>query len=125
MKKFLLYLIRWEMSTFTLAPVISLLAIYGITNSWIAAFTGNFIGACIFFWVDRWIFKSNAFEIWNIRENGICDRCNKKSEILYRLVRAPGYNKVNSEPLFLCMECSKEKTEELRNRGVDVKGRSK
>jgi formate/nitrite transporter FocA (FNT family) len=115
---------RWQLSTFTLAPVIWLLAVYGITNSWIAAFVGNVIGSLIFFWVDKLIFKSDHYEVWQTK-GGKCDNCNVDSEYLWRLVRAPGYNRMGTVPIFLCMECSKRKTEELRSRGISVKGRSK
>lgn len=54
-KKFLKYAFRWQLSSFILAPVLYLLAdTVGVTWSTIIA---NFIGACIFFPVDRWIFK--------------------------------------------------------------------
>jgi len=122
-KKLLLYMARWQLSTFTLAPVISLLAIYGITNSWIAAFIGNLIGSLIFFWVDRYIFKSDHFEVWQTKE-GRCDVC-EKQDVVWRLVRAPGYNRMADKPVFLCMEHSQQKTDELRKKGIPVKGRTK
>lgn len=124
MKKLLLYMGRWQLSTFTLAPVIWLLAIYGITNSWIAAFIGNLVGSLIFFWVDRLIFKSDHFEVWQVREEDNCDYCGKRADVLWRLVRAPGYDRNDSISVFLCMACSKKKTQEIRSRGIKVKGRS-
>lgn len=54
MKKFALYLCRWELSTFILAPCIAWL---GFMGEWPAAIIANAIGACIFFFVDKWIFK--------------------------------------------------------------------
>ncbi len=121
-KKLLLYMARWQLSTFTLAPVIWLLALYGITNSWIAAFIGNFIGSLIFFWVDRYIFRSDHFEVWQTKE-GRCDVCGKE-DVVWRLVRAPNYDRMADKPVFLCMEHSKQKTEELREKGIPVKARS-
>jgi hypothetical protein len=123
MKKLLLYMGRWQLSTFTLAPVIWLLALYGITNSWIAAFIGNFIGSLIFFWVDLWIFRSQHYEVWQTRD-GKCDHCGQEG-VVWRLVRAPMYDRNKAKPVFLCIEHSQEKTEELRRAGIPVKGRSK
>lgn len=54
MKKFLLYLLRWEMSTPILAICVAVLS--GIGSFW-ASVIANAIGAAIFFWVDRLIFK--------------------------------------------------------------------
>lgn len=54
-KKYLMYLIRWQLSTPILAVCVALLATYGTTFATIIA---NLIGGLIFFWVDRWIFKS-------------------------------------------------------------------
>lgn len=53
MKKFILYLIRWELSTPILAIVLYYLPFITLTNTIIA----NLIGGIIFFWVDRLIFK--------------------------------------------------------------------
>jgi hypothetical protein len=123
MKRLLLYMGRWQLSTFTLAPVIWLLALYGITNSWIAAFVGNLIGSLIFFWVDLWIFRSGHYEVWQTKD-GTCDACGAKGAV-WRLVRAPNYDRKDARPIFLCMEHSREKTEELRKAGIPVKGRSR
>ena len=53
MKKFILYLIRWQCSTPILALCLSKLNFGTLWNTFIA----NFIGGCIFFWIDRTIFK--------------------------------------------------------------------
>ena len=57
MKKFLLYLLRWEASTPVLALCTFLLSAR-IGDFW-AAFVANAIGAAIFFWVDKKIFKED------------------------------------------------------------------
>ena len=54
MKRFCLYLIRWQLSTPILAIVVAWLAYLG---EWTAAAVANLIGGAIFFWVDRWIFR--------------------------------------------------------------------
>lgn len=53
-KKFVLYLARWEASTFILAPCIAWL---GHLGEWPATIIANGIGACAFFIVDKWIFR--------------------------------------------------------------------
>jgi hypothetical protein len=61
-KKFILYLIRWQMSTPILAVVVAYFAYLG---EWAAAGIANLVGGCIFFWVDRWIFKPDSFKHGN------------------------------------------------------------
>lgn len=55
-KKYLLYLIRWQLSTPILSVCVVWLASLGTTWATIIA---NFIGGLIFFWVDKWIFNRN------------------------------------------------------------------
>lgn len=52
-KKYILYLIRWQLSTPILALVLILLADMNTLHATIIA---NLIGGLIFFWVDRLIF---------------------------------------------------------------------
>lgn len=52
-KKFLLYLLRWQISTIILAPCIYYLPFNVITKTIIA----NLIGGCLFYFIDKWIFK--------------------------------------------------------------------
>lgn len=54
MKKFLLYLLRWQLSTPILALILFLMKDW---NYLIATIVANLIGGIIFFWVDRWIFN--------------------------------------------------------------------
>lgn len=53
-RKYLLYIIRWQLSTPILAICLILLSSLGEIWSTIIA---NFIGALIFFWIDKLIFK--------------------------------------------------------------------
>ena len=53
MKKFLLYLLRWQLSSPILYLCLNRLNLGVFWNTIIA----NFIGGCIFFWVDKYIFK--------------------------------------------------------------------
>ena len=53
MKKFFLYLIRWQLSS----PILAVCLVWmGGWNVVVATIAANLIGGCIFFWVDRWIF---------------------------------------------------------------------
>lgn len=119
MRRFILYLIRWQLSTPILWLVVRNLGA-GLWQTVVA----NLIGGSIFFWVDKFIFTSKAVEMWHFKEKGICDDCGKETS-LWRLVLAPNYDKRDAEPKFFCMECSKRRTDQLRNRGVKIRGRSK
>lgn len=117
MKRFILYLLRWQLST----PILWLV-VKRMGTSVEATVIANLIGGAIFFWVDRFIFTSRAIEVWHIKE-GKCDKCGVTSH-LWRLVKTAGYDKSGSKPVFLCMKCSKEKTDELRLQGIPVRGKS-
>ena len=54
-KKYLLYLGRWQLSTPLLAIILIWLSDF---NPTIATIISNLIGGLIFFWVDRWIFRA-------------------------------------------------------------------
>lgn len=53
-KQFLLYLCRWQLSSFILAPCLSLL---GYLGEWPATIIANLVGGCVFYFVDKIIFK--------------------------------------------------------------------
>lgn len=53
-KKFALYALRWQMSTPILALCLMWLTALG---EWPATIIANFVGACIFFLIDKKIFK--------------------------------------------------------------------
>lgn len=53
MKRYLLYLLRWQFSTPILAICLNLLNFSTVINTIIA----NLIGGMIFYWVDKLIFK--------------------------------------------------------------------
>lgn len=54
MKKFFLYLTRWQLSSPLLAFCLWLM---GGWNVVVATITANLIGGCLFFFVDKWIFR--------------------------------------------------------------------
>jgi len=117
-RRFILYLLRWQLSTPILWLVVKNLGV-GLWSTVLA----NLIGGAIFFWVDRFIFTSYAVEVWQFKDKGKCDECGKV-ESLWRLVRAPNYDRRDSNPHFLCTKCSKKKTDELRAQGIKIRGKS-
>ena len=54
MKRFFIYLLRWQASSIILAPCIYLLNSYG---SIVSAVVANLIGGCLFYLIDKKIFK--------------------------------------------------------------------
>ena len=56
-KKFLLYASRWQLSGLVLAPCIIF-----IENPILATIIANSMGACLFFWVDKFILQYNKEE---------------------------------------------------------------
>jgi len=118
LKRYIAYLIRWQLSTPILAPVLTVLF---WMNKWVAAAIANLIGGLIFFWVDRFIFSSEKLgPIWEVKDNVRCADCGKIARG-YRLVKAVNYDRTKDpSPEFRCETCSKRKTEELRKRGVKV-----
>lgn len=114
MKRFILYVGRWQLSTPLLWIIVKQLGV----SLW-STVLANLIGAFVFFLVDKFIFTSSAIEMWHIKE-GKCDNC-KKVGRLWRLVTAPNYDKRKDKPKFLCMICSENKTKELRTRGIKIK----
>jgi len=119
MNRFILYLLRWQLSTPILWLVVRQLGA-GIIPTIIA----NVVGGCIFFWVDKFIFTSKAVELWQLKK-GKCDRCGKLTD-LWRLALTEGYDKRSEKyPKYYCMECSLTKTNELRRKGIKVRGKSK
>lgn len=53
MKRFLIYALRWQLSSIILAPCIYLFS----NNAMLAAIVSNLLGACLFWWIDKLIFK--------------------------------------------------------------------
>jgi len=53
LKQYIIYLVRWQLSTPVLWAVLYLMAGYPM---WESAIISNLVGGLIFFWVDRKIF---------------------------------------------------------------------
>ncbi len=118
LKRYGLYLIRWQLSTPILAVVLYWLA---NTNEFVATTIANLIGGLIFFWIDRFIFTSRLLSAqWEVKDVVVCVDCGREARG-YRIVRAAGYDRTEDpKPEFRCEECSKKKTEELRKQGITV-----
>jgi hypothetical protein len=122
MLRFVLYLVRWQLSTPILAPVMSIMqhksAMFGTPEDWMAAGVANLIGGCIFFWVDRFIFKSRALERWEVLKAGACHDCGHVT-LVRRLVVAPGgYDRTDdADPQYRCPDCSEKKLAQLIKEG--------
>jgi len=108
-KKFLLYALRWQLSTPILAVCVIYFKPFGDTTSTIIA---NVIGSCIFFWIDRWLFRrTNLFgEIWEVRKDIVCHDCNTPSVKGFRLIKAGDYDRTEDKnPQYRCLVCAKKK----------------
>lgn len=115
-RRYVLYLVRWQLSTPILAVCVSYFAALGSMRATIIA---NLIGGLIFFWVDRFIFSPRlGSPMWEIKSNVVCRDCGREARG-YRLVKAENYDRSSDrEPEFRCEECSAIKAGQLRERGV-------
>lgn len=108
-KKYALYLGRWQLSTPILALSVVVFARYGTTWSTILA---NLIGGLIFFWIDRWIFRKTDIlhgEMWEVARHTHCADCGTEMTG-FRLVKARNYDKSSDpEPEFRCLACAANK----------------
>lgn len=118
MKRYGLYLIRWQLSTPILAGVLYILSTMDKVSATVIA---NLIGGLIFYWVDMFIFTSDRLAVqWEVKDIVVCVDCGKEARG-YRITKAKEYDRTrDSNPEFRCETCSKKKTEELRQRGIDV-----
>ncbi len=118
LKRYGLYLFRWQLSTPILASVLYILS---TIDKVIATVIANFIGGLIFFWVDKFIFTSQRLSVeWDVRDVVVCVDCGREARG-YRIIRARGYDRTrDASPEFRCEDCSIKKTWELRRRGVSV-----
>jgi DNA-directed RNA polymerase subunit RPC12/RpoP len=87
------------------------------TSQLVSALVANLIGGLIFFWVNQFIFTSQSLAAqWEVRDNITCVNCGRIVRG-YRLVRSGDYDRTQDHaPEFRCEECSKKKSEELKER---------
>jgi len=118
LKSYLLYILRWQLSTPIIAGVLIVLA---TMDKWVATVIANFIGALMFFWVDRAIFRRDPRRpLWEVERDAVCADCGEIGKG-FRIVRSGSYDRTNDPaPQFRCPYCSENKCRELRARGVAV-----
>jgi hypothetical protein len=112
-KKFLFYLLRWQMST----PVLWLV-VRSLGPGLEATVLANLIGGSIFFWVDRLIFRNRFHVEWEVQPEGTCSDCGSIEKVR-RLTFAPAaqgfYDKrEDARPEYRCPACSEDKIRQLR-----------
>jgi len=119
LKRYVLYLVRWQLST----PILAV-CVWWLTDSLGATLTtivANFIGGLIFFWVDLWIFRNTDIlftgELWEAQDAIACADCGKAGIRGYRLVKAHAYDKSQDKsPEFRCHDCSGKKYQRDRHK---------
>jgi hypothetical protein len=58
MKKYFIYHMRWQLSGIIIAPCVLFLPF----NGTIKVCVGNALGACVFWFVDKWIFSKKKLK---------------------------------------------------------------
>jgi len=113
-KKYILYLIRWQLSTPILAVVLIWLS---SMNTLVATVIANLIGGLIFFWIDKFIFRTlSKNPLWEIREDVGCVDCGKTGRG-YRITEWLAYNRKNDKnPQFRCETCKDIKMQEVNKK---------
>lgn len=111
-RNYILYLLRWQLSTPILALCLISFASLGMTWATVLA---NLFGGLMFFWVDRWIFsRTNILggELWEVRQDINCAECGLPVDRGYRLIKGANYDRTNDRrPEFRCHNCSRSKYE--------------
>jgi hypothetical protein len=106
LKRYLLYLARWQLSTPILAICLITLVPLGKIGSTVVA---NLIGGLLFFWLDRFIFTHHCLgQVWESEEKVVCMECGKV-ERGFRLVCADADDR-EPRPAFRCPECTERRT---------------
>ena len=106
-KRYAMYLLRWQASTFILAPVI---AIAVCMVPWGSAALANLIGGLIFFWVDKLIFRKKKLRPqWEIVEKETCSDCGAVG-VSYRITEYKKYDRTeDKKPQYRCWNCAQIK----------------
>jgi len=104
MLRFMLYALRWQLSTPILWPIVSRFG----TDLW-AVVLANFIGSSIFFWVDRFIFSPRVQE-WELLRFGKCSDCGRYTAVRRLSYDPRGYDRRDDpNPEYRCKTCSAKK----------------
>jgi len=121
MTRYLLYITRWAVLAIPGALFFNwFIDITQIQNVYIAMLISQAFLGCIVYFIDKYIFRDNWFEVWENKQ-GVCNKCGKEDN-LRRLVMTEKYDRrKDTNPSFLCPICSGEKTKELEEKGIVVK----
>ena len=113
-KKYIFYLIRWQLSTPILAVVLILLAKMPTIAATVIA---NLIGGLIFFWVDRFIFRTLSDKpLWEICDDTVCFDCGKQGRG-YRIAEWMSYNRrQDNNPQYRCEQCKDIKAKQVKGK---------
>lgn len=115
-KKYAFYLIRWQLST----PILAIVLIWlSDMDTILATVIANLIGGLIFFWVDKFIFRTmSANPLWEIRDNAVCFDCGQVGRG-YRVAEWLGYNrKQDKNPQFRCEHCKDIKLQDVSRKAT-------
>jgi len=114
MKKFIYYAVRWQLSTPILWACIKYLRVI-VDNDLILTIIANFIGACIFFWVDQYIFVVKYYKpLWEIKSYIKCSDCNTIYKYGFRIALKHKYDKTREkDPEFRCPNCAVKKAKKM------------
>lgn len=109
MKRFLLYLFRWQLSS----PILAIFIII-IPDKIIGTIVANLVGGCIFYFVDRFIFTSRSLDpVWEVKSDVMCCDCGHMGRG-YRVVKAGRYDRSKDRhPKYRCENCSDIKWKSL------------
>ncbi|MDR1736034.1 MAG: hypothetical protein LBR85_04090 [Oscillospiraceae bacterium] len=113
-KKYALYLVRWQLST----PILAIVLIWlSNMDTLLATVIANLIGGLIFFWVDKFIFRTlSRAPLWEIKDDTVCHDCGATGRG-YRIAEWLGYNrKQDKSPQFRCEACKDAKMSEVRSK---------
>jgi hypothetical protein len=109
MKRFLLYLFRWQCSS----PILILCLAWLPFGPLLGTVISNLIGGTAFFWFDKFIFTSKSLSTeWEVKRNVECCDCGHVGRG-YRVRRAKGYDRTKVIPLYRCEGCSTRKADEI------------
>jgi hypothetical protein len=118
LKRYFLYLLRWQLSTPILAVCVTLLSSLGNV---LATVIANLAGGLMFFWIDKLIFsRKRTLPVWSVCPEAIYVDCGHTGRG-YRLVESVRYDHINDiNPQYRCESCSIKKAEKLSEKGVPV-----
>jgi len=109
-----LYLLRWQLSS----PLLAVVTLW-LGSGWGPAVVANLIGGLLFFWVDRFLFKSRHLERiveeWEVLPDGECYDCGQTGRVR-RLVFTLDYDRrLDERPQYRCPACSERKLQQVRD----------